>query len=243
MKSIIYLMLSSATPVFAFTLGSTNSNLQGWDTKKLEYRVNPTNCPSHVAGALDKALKLWNSAPTSNLRLSRGADSSATAASNPPVLVCSTTFGADTGAPVNSVPGAGSFGISGDRIVSGILTLNAEAGAGANISNFTETQLAIIIAHELGHVFGLGHSEEQSALMYYNASTKETFALHQDDIDGITYLYPRDEFKDGIMGCASAVGTTPPNVPPTATLAILLLPLLVLLAIRKQSKARSYGRI
>jgi len=43
--------------------------------------------------------------------------------------------------------------------------------------------------HEFGHGAGLGHSKVDGAVMepYYEGARR---ALHQDDIDGITYLYP-----------------------------------------------------
>ena len=58
-----------------------------------------------------------------------------------------------------------------------------------------------IFLHENGHVAGLGHSEFQKAVMYPSYQEVRR-ALHQDDKDGITSLYP-------------ATGT--PNAFPTVT--------------------------
>jgi hypothetical protein len=49
-----------------------------------------------------------------------------------------------------------------------------------------------IIAHEIGHAFGLGHSPVKDSLMYY-ATVDMRKSLGADDIDGISYLYPKQQ--------------------------------------------------
>lgn len=56
-----------------------------------------------------------------------------------------------------------------------------------------------VFLHENGHVLGLGHSEEQKAVMY--ASYQELHRdLHQDDVDGVIFLYPADATIGSISG-------------------------------------------
>lgn len=75
---------------------------------------------------------------------------------------------------------------SGDR---GALLLNNRDTSFANLSS--EEKLAVI-AHELGHAFGLGHSGDAAALMYYSIGGKIQDKLSIDDYDACTYLYPHD---------------------------------------------------
>ncbi|XP_006035838.1 matrix metalloproteinase-9 [Alligator sinensis] len=66
----------------------------------------------------------------------------------------------------------------------------------------------LVAAHEFGHSLGLDHTSVREALMYPMYSYIEDFQLHQDDIDGIQFLYGR----------GSGPKPTPPGpVPPTQT--------------------------
>jgi hypothetical protein len=49
--------------------------------------------------------------------------------------------------------------------------------------------LESVLLHENGHAAGLGHSSDANAVMYtyYGGLRRD---LHQDDIDGISSLYP-----------------------------------------------------
>ena len=54
-----------------------------------------------------------------------------------------------------------------------------------------EQRLAVL-AHEIGHAIGLGHSADPTALMYYDITGKVQKKLSTDDFDGCAYLYPYD---------------------------------------------------
>ncbi|NXK46275.1 MMP3 protein, partial [Chauna torquata] len=53
------------------------------------------------------------------------------------------------------------------------------------------TNLFYVAAHEFGHSLGLFHSKDPNALIYpvYRKFDPSVFPLHQDDINGIQYLY------------------------------------------------------
>ncbi|MBT7609845.1 MAG: matrixin family metalloprotease [Bacteriovoracaceae bacterium] len=58
--------------------------------------------------------------------------------------------------------------------------------------NKSRSQMISIIAHELGHAIGLGHSPIKDSLMYYTLVPVRD-RLGFDDIDGVTYLYPKSQ--------------------------------------------------
>lgn len=58
-----------------------------------------------------------------------------------------------------------------------------------------ENDLQNMLTHEVGHVLGLEHSEHQEATMYAKSKKGELSkrVLAQDDVNGVSYLYPSDE--------------------------------------------------
>lgn len=78
--------------------------------------------------------------------------------------------------------------VSGNSIVGSLIVINDQATNQFKTKSHSE-KLAII-AHELGHAFGLGHSPVKDSLMYYPTHEMRN-NLGQDDINGISYLYPK----------------------------------------------------
>ncbi|MDZ4082821.1 MAG: matrixin family metalloprotease [Bdellovibrionales bacterium] len=236
-----------------FTLSATTGDGQGWADPNVKFLVNTTNCPAgiDVPGLITEAAKLWNNVPTSRINVTYGGPTTSTSDTSPPTVYCATNFGAVSGADEGQTVGVGrgSPSVLGGPITSGLLILNASAGGGS-IANQTPEVLKAIVAHEIGHVLGLGHSQEPSALMWYTAGAKTNALLSQDDVDGISYLYPRNELgQDQPFGCGlvksigAGGGVLPPAAPTSAAilamLIALLLPILLALQLRLFFKTQS----
>ena len=201
----------------AFTLNTTNSSQLGWANSEVKFYINTSNCPSNVdvVSAFKSAATVWNGIATSNLKVTYAGTTTSTSYSATPTVYCETNFQSVTGLDQSGVVGAGAITTASSRPATGILILNASSSNG-NIGNFSSTKLKIIMAHEIGHVLGLGHADDSTALMYYDATAKTTLNLSQDDVDGMTYLYPRDELgSDSKYGCGlvSASRSGPPSWP------------------------------
>lgn len=239
----------------AFTLNSpTDPDMQGWDVSTLRFNLNPSNCPSNVVPLIKDSMDVWNGITTSRLRIELGREDSTTTiaqltggSANPadtPVIACDPAFGTTTHQDPNTIIGIGGAAERGrgGHLYYGYLLLNVQSGASGNIANFNHTLAKIIIAHEIGHVLGLGHSHDSAALMYYDASAKTNLALAQDDIDGITYLYPRDETSgDDLLGGCALVRSFPPRSgrPPWTGLAWMLLPVAAWIALWQRRRLRT----
>lgn len=236
-KLVLLLLLPFSS--FGFTLNSsTDPNMKGWSDPKVKFVVNDSNCPDgfDVGDFISKAGKIWNNVATSKIAVDYGGSSSATTYNSPPLVICETNFGGSSlsnGVDPNSVPGFARVGYLGSQISVGILVLNNHPTGLANIARFDETKAKIIVAHEIGHVLGLGHSEDPAALMYYDASAKTSFRLSADDVDGITYLYPRNEFFDDSIGGCGRVDSGSGNLP-WGNWIFLMMPLLLVLWFRQR---------
>jgi len=79
---------------------------------------------------------------------------------------------------------------SGNTIYGSLVLINDTASNGFKSRN--REQQKAIIAHEIGHAIGLGHSPVKDSLMYYSDVNYRT-RLGLDDIDGVTYLYPKEQ--------------------------------------------------
>jgi Matrixin len=203
MKKLLFIlffyMIQSAS---AFTLNGNDSNFKGWASGEVKFAINASSCPAGVdiQGLMEESFSVWNNISGTNLKLSIVGTTTSTDFSDPVTVYCVTSM--SSAQEEDSIPGYASVMPSGDYATAGYLVLNATAG-NANISRFNREVLKVIIAHEVGHVIGLGHSHDTHALMYYSGSMKTTLSLSQDDVDGIEYLYPRNELgSDKPLGCA-----------------------------------------
>jgi hypothetical protein len=95
----------------------------------------------------------------------------------------------------------------GKNIAGAVILINDFSSIFSTLSRSDQIS---VLAHEIGHAIGLGHAENKNseALMYYKTINLRR-SLAQDDIDGVSYLYP-----EKIDGCGLFSGTTiNPNTP------------------------------
>lgn len=198
-------------PVWGWTL--MFSGVVGWSTQSLNVYVNPAQCTlseAEILALVDRSLSVWNGIATSALTVARASENSGVTAAEylagdshqVPLIVCDTNFSKNVGSE-DVVPAATFVSSSGSHFTSAAIFLNSQEGTGAEISTLNEAELRVVVAHEMGHVLGLGHTGVQNSLMYYSISNKDDARLGEDDIMGLSYLYPRNELTGGSFGCAA----------------------------------------
>ena len=212
---------------FAFTIqveDGTSAPILAWVSPEVTVDVNSKDCVSAGVSAdtfnaaVDRAFSVWNSAPASALKLIRGAEVAKTssditsqASQGNPLILCDANMSRDLGyesSETGNIPAVTKIlRLDSQRhIALAAMYINADTAQAANVRRVSELAdlLALIIAHEMGHVFGLGHSVDPNALMYYDATAKKQLSLGQDDIEGVTYLYPRHEIVNSFpLGCGT----------------------------------------
>lgn len=212
MKSAFFMMIICSLGWGWTHLGN---NIRGWKDSTVTFYVNSSNCPlseAEVNDIIDSAMNTWNGVTDSKLVVKRATTTTTVSqflnntATELPVILCDNNFATQVGnSDVHVIPAATfKFGVDGNGTINyaGIL-LNAQNGAGANISSLSKGQVELTLAHEMGHALGLGHSSVTEALMFYSLGSKERPILTEDDIDGIVHIYPRNEFTGGVLGCSS----------------------------------------
>ncbi len=214
------------------------SALKGFSKSPVTVNLDLTNCPADMRGVIEGAIDKLNSIPTSGLKLKVGSDISTTSVAikafsfNDEIVVACDTDIVTNYSNTLSLQTTFGFSLQQDygtlELQKSYVVINATPYTGIatyasfhNPAHSTNLRKAVL-AHELGHALGLGHTEEESALMYFASGEVNSFNLHQDDIDGFTYLYSRDEFSDGALGCGQ-VKISGPTPPPTFLMMSLLL--------------------
>lgn len=175
---------------------------------------------------IDDAVIYWNKSPTSRLKLTKGdllsvsgnyatdllcltgtnCDANPNLSVDHEILISCNTNNNNFHTPSNLATTLPNH-YSGNTIIGSLILINDISN---NLfKNFNRDEKVAVIAHEIGHAIGLGHSPVQDSLMYYSLIPNRR-SLGQDDIDGITYLYPKSQ----PLSCGTITEVTkkgPPN--------------------------------
>lgn len=239
---LYYFFFFFSPSIFGYTF--TQSDIYGFKKSPIKLHIETTNCNANTESLVEKAIDVWNGASQSSLKLEKGSNVSYSRSdvlngsfSEDIIVYCSLDMQADTSRDPNFILGVGvsQDTIGDNHLDKGFLILNYTPGSDQDFNVISEEIKIFTTTHEIGHVLGLGHTSESSALMYYDAGRKENTALHQDDIDGIRHLYPQNELEgDYLLGCAQIENLN--NKPPTSSpynLAFLIGVILFLISQRK----------
>lgn len=208
----------------------------------------------------------WNTVPTSRLRLNAGGFTDPGAVNINLARLCSPTeteclndtnpdgviapvrdivvscnrnsknFGSLPGSNVLAVTVPNNF--SGKKIRGAVILINDNSPSYKNLS---QKDKIAVMAHEIGHAIGLGHAldENKEALMYYRVMGLRN-NLSQDDIDGVTYLYPKKVDGCGLFnGFGGTIDTDKKGPPfwPMMTMLFIMIIISEAKKLLKRSKA------
>ena len=219
MKNLLFILLFSYSSFAVFTLNPNTG--RGFNSNKVNVIVSNADCSGagfstsqYKAYLEDAVADYWNSVATSAVNVKIGSvDSSyditgltfAQALAITPVNTilagCNQSgapeFDGGAGAGSSSILGAAQMSCSGSNCRA-VLILNSHPTSSVPLLN--KRDLGATIAHELGHALGLGHSSSKLNLMYFSVGGKTQTWLGNDDIQGITYLYPHEEKVGCLIG-------------------------------------------
>jgi len=235
MKILLILLISFKAHGFTF-----NNNIEAkFEDPRIIVNVNGAECINNGLDpdtiyqmAYDAVTDYWNRVPSTSLFLVMGTiteDATQTYYKEP---ICET--GSDPCVPNEAVkvdkyiliscnndeqnfPEGNILGltlpnnISGGFIRGSLFLLNDTAPKADNMLNeLSRDEIVAVIAHEIGHAIGLGHSPTENALMYYSLIPKRR-SVGFDDMEAVTYLYPKEQ-PFGIISCATIdTGGRPPG--------------------------------
>ncbi len=246
MNKLITLILLLPFNLYAFTL--IGSAIVTFEDPNIQVNVGDSSCsnlddsPSEILDYVGEAIELyWNKVPQSTLELSQGVlqnvDSSfytdqicTSGNSNctspvPPVdsgilIVCNDNTTSNGFSSTNVLAVTLPNNVTSSTINGAIIAINARSGTLWN-SQDRDSKVAII-AHEIGHAFGLGHSQFIDSLMYA-VNYSERKYLGRDDYDGATFLYPKEHGAGALCGAVLKSSSDNKNGPIIGSFLLLIL--------------------
>lgn len=181
---------------FAFQTNKTSGGLDiKWPTPTASYHINATGGPAGAVTAVLSSMRTWTDVQTSDFTFSHAGGTTKGSESygknDGMNIIC---FGTDL-EPDTVAQNAFWYIVATGEITDSDIMFNATLrwSTDGSIDSF---DVESVSTHELGHALSLAdlynHTIDGSKSMYAYVSKGETDkrTLDQDDIDGITYLYP-----------------------------------------------------
>jgi len=183
------------------------------DTRPVNYRINSSGAPvseGAVVSSIETCFAHWY-APCCSGASSRHAGTTSAAATNngdgvTTIGFASSRWPGELGDPYSTL------GVTIPLIWSDCRISEADILFNETVHDFCysgcggyDTAFEPVATHEIGHLFGLGHTEDSSAIMYYTYLGGTSGALRDDDINGICTIYPDDR-----CGCTGPGDCEPP---------------------------------
>ena len=264
MKKILILILATlalSQTLYAYVLNKGALNGSRWRSYPIAMNINTADSGlsvENIDAIFSKEMNKWNGAIgfnalelDSNNVVSSG-DTMKVDGSNQ--IGFSLNFQSDSGGfdPQSTVAVAGQYG-DGYAMTDAFMVFNSQyvEWYADDVTSLQQRaykdHLPTIVLHELGHVLGLGHSLNLSAIMAAVRETKIEMTLTDDDITGVKYLTSTDGSTSGgssdgkglnstFGGCATITGTngTGGSGNISGNAALMLLPMISLLLMRRK---------
>lgn len=163
-----------------------------WSTPSTGFYINAAGFPAGSLQAIQAAMQTWTNVTTSNFSFTyRGATTStAYAAQDNMNLLCCGSF--DAGYEKTLALNTFWYNPQTGMLLDSDIKFNAAFTWATNLSE-TAFDVQTIALHELGHALSLDDlydDDQESMAMFYSFSKGQIKRnLHQDDMNGITYLY------------------------------------------------------
>jgi hypothetical protein len=202
----LLLIILSANNVLGFTLNTSTG--AAFEADEVAVNVASITCTNlgvsneELLSLAEEAVdRFWNRVSTSRLQMIRGQISPVAAAFGTDVIT-SSALSVPSGILISCNTSTGNFANSSilavalptnatGRTINGSLILINDQANNQFASRTRDEQISII-AHEIGHAIGLGHSSVEDSLMFFK-SLAIRVELGEDDLAGVTFLYPREQ--------------------------------------------------
>lgn len=191
--ALIFMVAASYSRISAYEVNQTSGGqIIKWISPSTSYYINTSGGPSGTLSAFQAAMQTWTNVTTSSFTFVYGGTSTNTSCDTRDYLnlVCFRSM---------SSPGILAqnrfwYYVTSGEIVESDIKFNTDYLWATN-GSLSAYDVQNVGTHELGHSLSLAdlyNLADSEKTMYGYASTGETKkrTLDQDDIDGITYLYP-----------------------------------------------------